>query len=157
MSHTGRTALIRRRRRGPVAAPPAISLAPAVPGPPLPGVPVSAYSVNIGSQWDFVFRPELFATAPFGRGSGAVPTGLQHYVFVPATIHAQPGQVVTVYNSDQILHHIITDDSSFDTGVMNPGGSFTVTAGKAGSVISYHCTLHSRVKGKIVVDAPAQQ
>jgi plastocyanin len=122
------------------------------------GVPVSAYSVNIGSQWDFVFRPELFATSNFGGGSGAVPSGvLQDYVFVPATIHAQPGQVVTVYNSDQILHHIVADDSSFDTGVMNPGASFKVTAGKAGSVISYHCTLHSRVKGKIIVDPAGQQ
>jgi plastocyanin len=121
------------------------------------GVPVSAYSVNIGSQWDYVFRPELFATPNFGGGSGAVPAGvLQDYVFVPSIIHAQPGQVVTVYNSDQILHHIVADDSSFDTGVMNPGASFTVTAGKAGTSISYHCTLHSRVKGKIIVDPPAQ-
>jgi plastocyanin len=121
------------------------------------GVPISANSLNIGAQWDYVFRPELFATPHFGGGSGAVPSGvLQHYVFVPATIHAQPGQVVTVYNSDQILHHIVADDNSFDTGVMNPGGSFTVTAGKPGAVVSYHCTLHSRVKGKIIVDQPAQ-
>ncbi|HLJ14644.1 MAG TPA: cytochrome P460 family protein [Bryobacteraceae bacterium] len=122
------------------------------------GVPVSANSINIGEQWDYVFRPELFATPAFGGGSGAVPAGvLQHYVFVPTTIHAQPGQVVTVYNSDQILHHIVADDASFDTGVMNPGASFSVTAGSAGTVISYHCTLHSRMKGKIVVDPPSQQ
>ena len=122
------------------------------------GVPISADSINIGEQWDYVFRPELFSTPEFGGGSGAVPNGvLQHYVFVPTTIHAQPGQVVTVYNSDQILHHIIADDGSFDTGVMNPGTSFTVTAGKnPGSVISYHCTLHSRVKGQIVSDSPQQ-
>jgi plastocyanin len=121
------------------------------------GVPISANSLNIGAQWDFVFRPELFATPRFGGGSGAVPAGvLQHYVFVPSTIHAQPGQVVTVYNSDQVLHHIVADDNSFDTGVMNPGASFTVTTGKPGTVVSYHCTLHSRVKGKIVVDQPAQ-
>jgi plastocyanin len=117
------------------------------------GMPISANSLDIGEQWDYVFRPELFATPKFGGGSGAVPNGvLQHYVFVPSTIHAQAGQVVTVYNSDQILHHIVADDNSFDTGVMNPGGSFAVTAGKAGQVISYHCTLHSRVKGKIIVD-----
>ena len=121
------------------------------------GVPIAANTVNIGEQWDFVFRPELFATPRFGGGSGAVPAGvLQHYVFVPSTIHAQPGQVVTVYNSDQVLHHIVADDNSFDTGVMNPGASFTVTTGKPGTVVSYHCTLHSRMKGKIVVDQPAQ-
>jgi plastocyanin len=121
------------------------------------GVPVSANTLNIGEQWDFVFRPELFATSKFGGGSGAVPNAiLQHYVFVPNTIHAQAGQVVTVYNYDQILHHIVADDNSFDAGVMNPGASFAVTAGAPGSVISYHCTLHSRMKGKIVVDTPQQ-
>src|SRR6516165_8612153 len=121
------------------------------------GVPIAANTLNIGEQWDYVFRPELFATPRFGGGSGAVLSGvLQHYVFVPTTIHAQPGQVVTVYNSDQILHHIVADDNTFDTGVMNPGGSFTITAGKPGTVISFHCTLHSRVKGKIVVDQQMQ-
>jgi plastocyanin len=39
---------------------------------------------------------------------------------------------------------------------MKPGGSFSVTAGAAGTTISYHCTLHSRMKGKIVVDGPQQ-
>jgi plastocyanin len=121
------------------------------------GVPVSANTLDIGEQWDYVFRPELFATPRFGGGSGAVPSGiLQFYVFVPNTIHAQPGQVVTVYNYDQLLHHIVADDNSFDTGVMSPGASFSVTAGAAGTTISYHCTLHSRMKGKIVVDAPQQ-
>jgi len=121
------------------------------------GVPVAANTVNIGQQWDFVFRPDLFATPMFGGGSGAVPNAvLQHYVFVPTTIHAQPGQVVTVYNYDQILHHIVADDNSFDAGVMKPGASFSVIASAAGSTISYHCTLHSRMKGKIVVDGPQQ-
>ncbi len=106
-------------------------------------------SANIGAQWDYVFRPDLY----FGGGTGAVPKGvLEHYVFVPSTIHAQPGEVVTVYNSDQILHRIVADDGSFDTGLMVPGSSFTVKAGTPGSVVSYHCTIHTRVKGQIVVD-----
>ncbi len=119
------------------------------------GVPISANSVDIGKQWDYVFRPELFAVPTFGGGSGAVAAGvLQHYLFVPSAIHAQPGQVVTVYNDDQLLHHIVADDGSFDSGVMNPGASFAVTAGAPGTVISYHCTLHSRMKGKVIVDSP---
>jgi plastocyanin len=109
-------------------------------------------SPPFGAQWDYVFRPDLY----FGRGTGAIPKGvLQHYVFVPSTIHAQPGEVITVYNSDQILHRIVADDGSFDTGVMVPGSSFTVKAGNPGSVISYHCVLHSRVKGQVVVDGAA--
>jgi plastocyanin len=110
-------------------------------------------SSDIGAQWDYVFRPDLY----FGTGSGAVPKGvLQHYVFVPVTIHAQPGEVVTVYNSDQLLHRIVADDGSFDTGLMVPGSSFTIKAGTPGAVIAYHCTIHSRVKGQVVVDGAAR-
>src|SRR5438445_186108 len=87
-----------------------------------------------GAQWDYVFRPDLY----FGGGSGAIPKGvLQHYVFVPSTIHAQPGERVTVYNSDQLLHRIVADDGSFDTGVLIPGSSFTVKAGDPGTAVSY--------------------
>src|SRR5436190_2479629 len=112
---------------------------------------LSAASRNVGAQWDYVFRPDLY----FSSGSGAVPKAvMQHYVFVPSTIHAQSGDTVTVYNYDQLIHRIVADDGSFDTGVMNPGGSFTVKAGAAGSIISYHCMLHSRMKGSIIVDDP---
>ena len=108
-------------------------------------------SRNVGAQWDYVFRPDLY----FASGSGAVPDGvLQHYVFVPSTIHARPGQTITVYNSDQLLHRIVADNGSFDTGVMTPGSSFTVKAGATGTVISYHCVLHSRVKGQVIADLP---
>ncbi|HJZ77069.1 MAG TPA: cytochrome P460 family protein [Vicinamibacterales bacterium] len=108
-------------------------------------------SRNVGAQWDYVFRPDLY----FSRGSGAVPDGvLQHYVFVPGTIHARPSQTVTMYNSDQILHRIVADNGSFDTGVMAPGASFTVKAGTTGTAISYHCVLHSRMKGQVVADLP---
>lgn len=112
---------------------------------------LSPESRNIGAQWDYVFRPDLY----FSQGNGAVPDGvLQHYVFVPSTIHARPGQTLTIYNSDQLLHRIVADNGSFDTGVMRPGASFTVKAGETGTVISYHCVIHPRVKGQVVADLP---
>jgi hypothetical protein len=64
---------------------------------------------------------------------------------------------VTIYNSDQLLHRIVADDGSFDTGVMTPGSSFTVKAGATGTIVSYHCVLHSRVKGQVVADLPADR
>ena len=118
------------------------------------GLTLSSDSKPWGAQWDYVFRPNLY----FGSGTGAVPKGvMQHYVFAPATIHAQPGETVTVYNDDQLLHRIVADDGSFDTGNMVPGASFTLNAGATGTVVSYHCTIHSRMKGKMVVDPPASQ
>jgi hypothetical protein len=115
---------------------------------------LSPQSQNIGAQWDYVFRPDLY----FGGGSGAVPSGvLEHYVFVPSTIHARAGETVTIYNSDQLLHRIVADDGSFDTGVMVPGSSFTVKAGQNGTAISYHCVLHSRIKGQVIADLPSDR
>ena len=113
------------------------------------GLTLTAQSRNVGAQWDYVFRPDLY----FGRGSGVVPDGvLQHYVFVPSTVHARPGQIVTIYNSDQLLHHIVADDGSFDTSVMTPGSSFSLNAGAIGKVTSFHCTIHTRVKGQVIAD-----
>ena len=59
---------------------------------------------------------------------------------------------------EELLSHIgiAGDDGSFDSGVLVPGASFAVTAGAPGSAISYHCTLHSRMKGQVVVDQPQQ-
>jgi plastocyanin len=54
----------------------------------------------------------------FGRPSigETVPKGLmQHYVFVPTSIRAKPGEIVSDYNDDQLLHRIVADDGSFDT------------------------------------------
>ena len=103
---TVRTAALPRNPQAPAAVRRVIVKEPAAQRLPPGGVPIAANTLDIGEQWDYVFRPELFATPKFGGGSGAVPNAvLQYYVFVPNTIHAQPGQVVTVYNYDQILHH----------------------------------------------------
>src|SRR5262249_55899220 len=114
------------------------------------GVPVSAYSINIGSQWDYVFRPELFATPAFGGGSGAVPTGgLQHYVFVPSTIHAAPGKAANTKNSHQPRPQLVADKKSLEKGVMNGGGIFPLGGGRAGSTIPYPAPLPAREKGRL--------
>jgi len=110
---------------------------------------LSSASKSIGASWDYVFRPDLY----FSSGSGAVPKGvMQHYVFVPTSIRAKPGEVVTVCNDDQLLHRVVADDGSFDTGLMHPGASFTVKAGEAGTTIGFRCTLHNRMRGEIIVD-----
>jgi plastocyanin len=114
-------------------------------------LPATPEAKRIGASWDYVFRPDLY----FSNGNGAVPKGvMQHYVFVPSTIHAKPGENVTVYNDDQLVHRIVADDGTFDTGIMTAGASFTVKAPEAGTAINYHCTIHSRMKGQIVADPP---
>ena len=116
--------------------------------------PVPADGRHMNAENDFVFRTDLF----FGNGNGAMPKGLvQNYTFVPNTIHVQPGEMFTIYNDDQLIHNVVADDGSFRSPNLTKGGSFTITAGDAGTVITFHCSLHSRMKGTIVVDSPAMQ
>jgi plastocyanin len=90
----------------------------------------------------------------FNGGSGATPDGVMlNYVFVPKTVHVQAGTPLTLYNGDQILHTIVADDGSFASGFMGTGGSYTVKFDKPGEV-AIHCSLHSRMRGKIIVDPP---
>jgi len=62
------------------------------------------------------------------------------------------GEIVGAYDdADGVRHGFLLSGDQF-TSFDFPGASFTVKAGAAGSVISYHCTLHSRMEGSIIVD-----
>jgi plastocyanin len=114
-------------------------------------VPATARHMN--AENDFVFRADLF----FGNGNGAMPKAvIQNYSFIPNTIHVQPGETITIYNDDQLMHNIVAGDGSFASPILTKGGTFTIKAGDAGTVINFRCTLHSRMHGQIVVDSPPQ-
>ena len=109
---------------------------------------LSQESRAVGAKLDYVFRSKLY----FGGGSGAVPDGvMQHYSFVPKDIRVKAGSTVTIYNDDELLHRIVADDGSFDSGLMIEGSSFSVKTKQAGE-IPVHCTLHARMKAKIIVE-----
>ena len=42
------------------------------------------------------------------------------------------------------------DDGSFDSGVLNPGDSYTVAFDGQGTV-TYHCTIHPEMRGSVTV------
>ncbi len=116
-----------------------------------------------GARWDYVFRPELFFnrnTKTDTGGStdpGAVPNAvLQNYVFVPNNIRVAVGHTVSFVNDDQLVHNIVADDGSFNSGYIGTGGSFSITTSTPGE-IGIHCTIHSRMKARIIVDTPPAQ
>jgi len=94
-------------------------------------LPITATTANIWGAMDYVFPPRSL----FQQGNGgAVPAGvMNNYVFVPNTIHASPGQVVTVYNMTQLLHRIVADDNSFDNRRDGSRRNIYSSAGKAGT------------------------
>ena len=70
--------------------------------------------------------------------------------FNPKEVATSVGHTVTWTFDDSGLGHTVTaDDGSFDSGRMS-SGEFKRTF-EAPAQISYHCNVHARMKGTIVV------
>ena len=69
----------------------------------------------------------------------------------PATATVKIGSTVKWNNKDVMAHTVISDDgTSFSSGSLDPGATFSYVANTAGS-FSYHCNFHSNMKGTLVV------
>ena len=83
---------------------------------------------------------------------------LSSFSFKPAEVHILPGQTVLWTNSDPVQHTVTADDSSFDSGLVDPGTTFSMTFDAPGSY-QYYCQPHGGpglvgMSGVIVVDDP---
>jgi plastocyanin len=86
-------------------------------------------------------------TAP---ASGEGPVTIKGIAFNPKEVHVKVGQELLWNWDDGGLEHTVTaDDTSFDSG-RKASGSFARTFTAAGTV-AYHCEVHSRMHGTIVV------
>jgi len=87
------------------------------------------------------------ATNPTTTGNTISITGMSF----PATISVKKGTKVIWDNKDAIAHTVTSNDgSTFDSGTLNPGASFSYTANTVGS-FPYHCNFHSMMTGTLVV------
>lgn len=67
-----------------------------------------------------------------------------------ADVAVEPGSTITWINEDSEPHTVTADNGLFDSGVLNPGESYTVWLDGAGTV-AYHCTIHPSMTGSIAV------
>ena len=102
--------------------------------------------------------PALAAPAPATKPAEAaaslkpVAVSVKDNVFQPATIHAKVGQKITWNLDGQVAHTVTaTSGATFDSGALQPGGSFSYTTKKAGT-IAYLCSFHQGMTGQIVVE-----
>jgi plastocyanin len=75
---------------------------------------------------------------------------IHHHDFDPNPLKVAPGTTVEFINTDTVAHTATADNALFDTGVLEPGDSFSVWFDGSGTV-TYHCALHPYMKGSIVV------
>ena len=83
----------------------------------------------------------------------------------PTDAAIEPGSTITWTNNGALPHTVTADDGSFDSGVLNPGDSYTVAFDGQGTV-TYFCAIHPEVRGSATVGvgggggggtAPAEQ
>jgi LPXTG-motif cell wall-anchored protein len=75
--------------------------------------------------------------------------------FSPSNVTVAVGESVTFTNQGDNLHTATAEDGSFDTGIVNPGSSATVTLDSPGS-FPYICNVHgAKMSGVITVTGTA--
>ncbi len=86
--------------------------------------------------------------------------GIGDNFFDPPDAAIEPGTTITWTNNGALPHTVTADDGSFDSGVLNPGDSFTVAFDGQGTV-TYFCAIHPEMRGSVTVggggDGPAEQ
>jgi len=81
---------------------------------------------------------------------GGVHVAIVDYAFRSDTVTAHIGELISWTNTATQNHMAVSDSSVFDSGVILPGGSYTVSFSKTGTY-TYHCILHPTMTGTITV------
>ena len=125
-------------------------------------VVIAVIVVAIGAY--FLYKPstapstesntESAASANTLAQEGLIEASIENFAFVPAEIKIKVGSTITWTNNDNSPHTLTSD--SGEKGELNSnrladGESYTHVFDKAG-VFNYHCSIHTGMKGKVVVE-----
>lgn len=87
------------------------------------------------------------AAAPKPRTHTVALRGMKN---VPATLTVRAGDTVVWKNEDVVPHTATDRGKRFDSGSIEPGGSWSYVANTKGTY-DYYCAYHPNTKGKLVV------
>jgi plastocyanin len=93
-------------------------------------------------------------TGATSAGSGGLTVVAKNIAYSPSTLAVKAGDTVTFSNQDNTTHTFTANDSSFDSGRLASGKSFTFAvpaSATAGTKIAFHCQIHSSMKGTLTV------
>jgi plastocyanin len=62
------------------------------------------------------------------------------------------GQMVVFKNNDSVIHHVVLNDGSVDTGEIAPGATSRIVQ-MPGSGTNYHCAIHPGMIGAVAPSA----
>jgi uncharacterized repeat protein (TIGR01451 family) len=130
----------------------------AVSNPTLPGPTPTPALFSLRAETPLP-RPSPVATPIPTATSAPATVGVQmaqagssalSWRFVPSALVVRVGDTVNWTNAGTLQHTVTADDASFDSGLLNPGASFSFTFTSAGTY-NFHCSPHPWMKGSIVV------
>jgi plastocyanin len=75
---------------------------------------------------------------------------IQNFAFAATTLTVKKGTVVTWTNNDTAPHTVTGDNGGPSSGNLSKGQSYSYTFDTVG-VFPYHCTIHSNMKGTVIV------
>jgi plastocyanin len=87
---------------------------------------------------------------PPSPANSSVTVDIRDRAFDPAQLNVAAGTTVTWTNGDTEAHTVTADNGLFDSGVLEPGQSYSTWLGGSGTV-SYHCEIHLGMKGGVAV------
>lgn len=89
---------------------------------------------------------------PSGAGGKAADTvGMKNIQFSPGEVTVKVGETVSWVNEEEVEHNVVaTEGATFKSKLLGLDGTFEYKAEKPGT-ISYVCTIHSGMAGKIIV------
>ena len=81
-------------------------------------------------------------------GGGGNLVGMAGLVFQPGTLTVAKGTTVVFDNDDTAPHTVTARSGGTDSGVIDPGKSFTLVAAES---FDYFCSIHPSMTAKLVV------
>ena len=76
---------------------------------------------------------------------------IANLAFDPAAVTVPTGTTVAWTNDDAVPHTVTSTDGAFDSGIFDPGGSFSFTFNEPGS-FAYVCQLHPQMQGTVTAE-----
>jgi plastocyanin len=83
-----------------------------------------------------------------GAGGGGNTVGMAGLKFQPGTLTVAKGTTVVFDNDDTAPHTVTARSGGTDSGVIDPGRSFSLVASES---FDYFCSIHPSMTAKLVV------
>lgn len=127
-----------------------------------PGAVVSVIMRTPGEfRYACQFHPEMTGLIRVRDASGNVPAAsdtavsvseitIASLAFDPSQVAVAPGTTVTWTNEDTVPHTVSAVDGAFDSGILDPGATFSFAFDQPGN-FTYQCLVHPSMTGSVQV------